>query len=76
MAVKWSVWSFLNHKSVLAVQKLMKWAEDQAVTLLHIQPGQPQPNACIERYNRTILHERMDQYIIESGMIGDVSVSA
>jgi putative transposase len=54
----------------------MKWAEDQAVTLPHIQPGQPQPNACIERYNRTILHERMDQYIIESGMIGDFSVAA
>ena len=46
--------------------KLMKWAEEQGVTILHIQPGKPQQNACIERYNRTVRHEWLDQYIIES----------
>ncbi len=30
------------------------------------QPGQPQQNAYIERYNRTVRHEWLDQYIIES----------
>ena len=57
----------------------MKWAEKQGVTILHIQPGQPQhraigtplvretmARACIERYNRTVRHEWLDQYIIES----------
>ena len=47
-------------------EKLMKWAEKQGVTIQHIQPGQPQQNAYIERYNRTVRHEWLDQYIIES----------
>ena len=44
----------------------MKWAEKHGVTIQHIQPGQPQQNAYIERYNRTVRHEWLDQYIIES----------
>jgi len=47
-------------------EKLRKWAEQHGVTIQHIQPGQPQQNACIERYNRTVRHEWLDQYIIES----------
>ena len=46
--------------------KLLIWAEKHGVTILHIQPGQPQHNAYIERYNRTVRHEWLDQYIIES----------
>ena len=46
--------------------KLSQWAEKQGVTIQHIQPGQPQQNAYIERYNRTVRHEWLDQYIIES----------
>ncbi len=46
--------------------KPMEWAEGQGVTIQHIQPGQPQQNAYIERYNRTVRHEWLDQYIIES----------
>ena len=40
--------------------------EKQGMTVQHIQPGQPQQNAYIERYNRTVRHEWLDQYIIES----------
>ncbi len=43
----------------------MEWAEEQGVTIQHIQPGQPQQNAYIERYNRTVRHEWLDQYIID-----------
>ena len=39
------------------------WAEKQGIT---IQPGQPQQNAYVERYNRTVRHEWLDQHIIES----------
>jgi putative transposase len=47
-------------------EKLMKWAEKQGVAILHIQPGHPQQNANIERYNRTVRHEWRDQYVFES----------
>lgn len=44
----------------------MKWAEKQGVTIQHIQLGQPQQNAYIERHNRMVRHEWLGQYIIES----------
>ena len=47
-------------------EKLMKWTKKHGVTIQHIQPGQPQQNAYIERYNRTVRHEWLDQYIIET----------
>ena len=34
--------------------KLMEWASRRKITIQHIQPGQPQQNAYIERYNRTM----------------------
>jgi putative transposase len=46
--------------------KLLIWAEERGITIQHIQPGQPQQNAYIERYNRTVRHEWLDQYIIET----------
>jgi putative transposase len=32
---------------------LKTWAEKHDITLLYIQPGNPQQNAYVERYNRT-----------------------
>jgi putative transposase len=46
--------------------KLLEWAEKQGVTIQHIQLGQPQQNAYIERYNRTVRNEWLDQHIIEN----------
>ena len=46
--------------------KLLEWAEKHDITIQHIQPGKPQLNAYIERYNRTVRHEWLNQYIIES----------
>jgi len=46
--------------------KLMEWAANQGIALSHIQPGKPQQNAYVERYNRTVRNEWLDQYIIES----------
>lgn len=45
--------------------KLMEWAKKQGITLSHIQPGKPQQNAYVERYNHTVRHEWLDQYIKE-----------
>lgn len=45
---------------------LMNWAERQGITLTYIQPGKPQQNAYVERYNRTVRHEWLDLYIFET----------
>ena len=41
-------------------------AEKQGVRLDYIQPGKPQQNAYIERYNRTVRGEWLSQYIFET----------
>lgn len=45
---------------------LKNWAEKQGIALSHIQPGKPQQNAYVERYNRTVRHEWLDLYIFET----------
>ena len=42
---------------------LHQWAERHGIAIQHIQPGKPQQNAYIERYNRTVRHEWLDQYM-------------
>jgi putative transposase len=44
----------------------MEWAETRGISIRHIQPEKPRQNAYIERYNRTVRHERLDQHIIET----------
>jgi len=46
--------------------KLVAWAEKQGVRLEYIQPGKPQQNAYIERYNRTVRGEWLGQYTFET----------
>jgi len=45
---------------------LMNWAGEHNVRLEYIQPGKPQQNAYIERYNRTVRGEWLGQYIFET----------
>jgi len=45
---------------------LMTWAEKRNIRLEYIQPGKPQQNAYIERYNRTVRGEWLGQYIFET----------
>jgi putative transposase len=33
---------------------LVNWAEKRGIALTYIQPGKPQQNAYVERYNRTV----------------------
>jgi len=47
-------------------QQLMDWAHRQKIQLHYIQPGKPQQNAYIERYNRTVRHEWLNQHLFES----------
>jgi len=43
--------------------QLLQWAEIHGIAIQHIQPGKPQQNAYVERYNRTVRHEWLDQYM-------------
>ena len=45
---------------------LKPWAETLGIHMKYIQPGKPQHNAYIERYNRTVRHEWLDQNIFET----------
>ena len=49
-----------------ASQTLIDWANQQQITLLYIQPGKPNQNAYIERFNRTARHEWLDLHLFES----------
>ena len=40
-----------------------EWAKDQGMAIQYIQPGQPNQNATIERFNRTFREEVLDQYL-------------
>ncbi len=42
------------------------WAEKQGVRLEYIQPGNPQQNAYVERYNRTVRYDWLGHYLFES----------
>ncbi len=46
--------------------KLLESASGRGIIIRHIQPGKPQQNAYIERYNRTVRHEWLDQNIFET----------
>jgi putative transposase len=53
---------------------LAAWSEKHKITLMFIQPGNPQQNAYVERYNRTVRYDWLNQYIFES--IADVQQAA
>lgn len=46
--------------------KIISWAEARGIKLEHIQPGNPQQNAYIERYNRTVRYDWLVQYSFDS----------
>lgn len=41
---------------------LAAWAEKHKIILAFIQPGNPQQNAYVERYNRTVRHEWLEMH--------------
>ncbi len=46
--------------------KLQKWADKHGIKLMYIQPGKPQQNAYIERFNRTVRYDWLNQDIFDS----------
>ena len=45
---------------------LASWAERHGIRIEHIQPGKPQQNAYVERYNRTVRYDWLSHYLFES----------
>ena len=45
---------------------LREWAAKRAIRMDYIQPGNPQQNAYIERYNRTVRYDWLQQYLFET----------
>ncbi len=45
---------------------LISWAKKHGIRLDYIQPGKPQQNAYVERYNRTVRYDWLNQYLFES----------
>ena len=41
---------------------IQSWAADWGIRLEYIQPGNPQQNAYVERFNRTVRYEWLSQY--------------
>lgn len=46
--------------------KLQTWARKRGIRLRYIQPGKPQQNGYIERYNRTVRYDWLNQYLFET----------
>jgi putative transposase len=44
----------------------MECVEKRHIRIQYFQPGKPQKNAFVERYNRTLRQERLDQNIFET----------
>ena len=53
---------------------LLACAEAHGIRIEHIQPGKPQQNAYVERYNRTVRYDWLAQYLFDS--IDEVQESA
>ena len=47
-------------------EKLKEWAKDQGIVIQYIQPGHPQQNAYIERFNRTVRYDWLNQHLFYS----------
>ena len=50
----------------LMAERFMSWCAERAIALRYIQPGKPDQNAFIERYNRTYRTEVLNAYVFES----------
>jgi len=51
-----------NGPEMLA-QVVTDWCEDNGIELAYIQPGKPNQNAYIERFNRSFFDELLDPYL-------------
>ena len=56
----------LDNGPEFIAESFISWCAERAIQLWHIQPGKPDQNAFIERYNRTYRTEVLNAYVFES----------
>ena len=56
----------LDNGPEFIAERFTAWCADRAIALWYIQPGKPDQNAFIERYNRTYRTEVLNAYVFES----------
>jgi putative transposase len=56
-------------------EAIRDWARRQAIRLEHIQPGKPQQNAYVERYNRTVGYDWPSQTLFDTIAEGQESAT-
>lgn len=56
----------LDNGPEFLAERFAVWCAEQRIELRYIQPGKPNQNAFIERFNRTFRHEVLDAYVFES----------
>src|SRR5688500_3036415 len=56
----------LDNGSELTSQHLARWCKDKGIELRFIQPGKPNQNAFIERFNRSCRTEVPDGWLLTS----------
>jgi putative transposase len=56
----------LDNGPEFLADRFASWCADRGIALRYIQPGQPNQNAFVERFNRTFRHEVLDAYVFES----------
>jgi putative transposase len=56
----------LDNGSELTSSAFTEWCSEQRIELRFIQPGKPDQNAFIERFNKTYRNEVLDAYVFDS----------
>lgn len=61
-------WNECPDQRGITVRMCVEWVSESAWNphLEHIQPGNPQQNAYVERYNRTVRYDWLGHYLFES----------
>lgn len=66
----------LDNGPEMTAESFVKWTQDEGIALWYIQPGKPNQNAYIERFNRSFRAEVLDAHLFDSVSAVQVLVDA